>query len=365
MKQLAKKHILKIAPYKPGKPIEELKREMGLKKAIKLASNENTLKPSGRVLSGIIGSLKNLNRYPDGGSFYLKKKLSGKFGLTPENFIIGNGSDEVIVFAIRAFVKPGEEVIIAQPTFLIYDIASRVEGVKIKYVPLKNFKYDLKAMRKAVTKKTKLVFIANPDNPTGTFVTEKEVKLFMKGLRKDVIVFFDEAYYEFAKGIKGYPRTIKYLKTKNIIITRSFSKIYSLAGLRIGYGIAKKQLIAAMEKVREPFNVNSVAQAAALAALGDKGHVKKSVKLVKSGKRFLCNELDNMDIAYVPSATNFILVKLGKKAPKVYKRLLRQGIIVRYMGAWRLNEFIRVTIGTKKENKIFINALKKSYGGRK
>ena len=359
MKQMIKKHLLKIKPYKPGKPIEEVKRELRLKRAIKLASNENALGPSPAVIRGITKTLKSLNRYPDGGCFYLKKALSKKFRLDPANFIIGNGSDEVIVFAIRAFVKPGEEVIIARPTFLIYEIASKVEGVKIKYAPLKNYRYDLKAIKKAVTKKTKIIFIANPDNPTGSYVTKKEVNSFLSGLRKDVIVFFDEAYYEFAAPKSNYPRTSGLLKKRNVIITRSFSKIYSLAGVRIGYGMANKDLISGMEKVREPFNVNSVAQAAAIAALSDGNHAKKTLKLTNAGKQYIYRELDSLDIEYVPSATNFVLINIGKKALRVYNALLRKGIIVRYMGAWKLDSFIRVTIGTMSENKEFILTLRK------
>jgi len=365
MKQLAKKHILKIKPYKPGKPIEELKRELGLKKVIKLASNENALGPSKRVILSIAGSLSNLNRYPDGGCFYLKKALSKKFRLKPENFIIGNGSDEVIIFAIRAFLKPGEEVIIARPTFLVYEIASKVENARIKYIPLKNFKYDLVSIKKAVTKKTKLIFIANPDNPTGTYVNKNEVKAFLSGLRKDVIVFFDEAYYEFARELSDYPQTLKLLKARNVIITRSFSKIHSLAGLRIGYGMANKTLIEAMEKVREPFNVNSLAQAGALAALEDTRHVSKSVKMAKSGKKFIYSQLQSLGLSYIPSATNFVLVRIGKNAQKLYNRLLKRGVIVRYMAAWKLKDFIRVTIGTNRENQTFINTLKDIYGGKR
>lgn len=361
MRQLAKKHILGIKPYKPGKPIEELKRELGLKRVIKLASNENALKPSDRVISRITRSLKGLNRYPDSGCFYLKRKLAKRFRLRPENFIIGNGSDEIIVFAVRAFVRPDEEVIIARPTFLIYEIASKVENVKIRYIPLRNFRYDLASMKKAITKKTKLIFIANPDNPTGTYVTAREIEEFMTGLRKGLIVFFDEAYYEFAKESRDYPRTLRFLKTRDTIITRSFSKIYSLAGLRIGYGMAGSELIDAMERVREPFNVNSLAQAAGLAALDDKEHLIRSVRMAGAGKKFLYNELDRLDIAYIPSATNFVLIKIGKGAGRIYRSLLKKGVIVRYMAGWGLADFIRVTCGTMEENKIFIRALKNIY----
>jgi len=360
MKNLARKHLLKITPYKPGKPIKELKRELGLKKAIKLASNENALKPSLKVLLKVTSELADLNRYPDGGCFYLKAKLARKFRLKPKNFVIGNGSDEVITFAIKAFVKENEEVLIAKPTFLIYGIASKVANVKTITIPLKNFKYDLEKMKKRVTRKTKLIFIANPDNPTGSYVSRKEVEKFLRGLRKDIIIFFDEAYYEFGKQFRDYPETLKLLNSRNIIITRSFSKIYSLAGLRVGYGIAKPSLIEAMEKVREPFNVNSLAQAGALAALEDNEHIKRTLEFTGRGKEFLYSQLSELGIKYVPSATNFVLIKIGRNAAKVYNNLLRKGIIVRYMAAWGLKDFIRVTIGTMDENKKFIEALKEA-----
>ena len=359
MKSLAKKHLLKVKAYKPGRPIEEVKRELGLKQAIKLASNENAFPPSVKVISAIKRAAKSINRYPDGGSFYLKKELARRFGLSPDNFIIGNGSDEVIIFAVRTFLKKGDEVIIAKPTFLIYGIAAMVEGIKIKYVPLKDYTYDLEAMKQAVTKNTRMVFIANPDNPTGTYVTKDQVNTFMKGLRRDIIVFFDEAYYEFAKVRRDYPDTLKYMKGgRNVIITRSFSKAYSLAGLRIGYGIASKEGIECLARVREPFNVNSIAQAAALAALKDAAFIKKTRSAIRRGRRFIYSRLDKMGIEYIPSVTNFILLKVGKDAPKIYRKLLRRGIIVRNMQAWGLNNFLRVTIGTMRENKLFIEALR-------
>jgi histidinol-phosphate aminotransferase len=366
MKNLAKKHLAKIKTYRPGKPMEEVKRELGLRDVIKLASNESAFPPSTGALAGIIGAARDLNRYPDGGCFYLKRDLAKNFRLKPENFIIGNGSDEIITFAVRTFLKKGEEVIISEPTFLIYDIVSRVENVRIRHVPLTDYRYNLNAMKKAVTKKTKMVFIANPDNPTGTYVTKKEVEKFMAGLRKDIIVFFDEAYYEFAIDLKDYPDTLKFLKKKrNIIITRSFSKAYSLAGLRIGYGVAGEYIIDAMSKVREPFNVNSLAQVAARAALRDTGYVRRTKDFVRNGKEFLYGQLDSMGIGYIPSATNFILVKIGKDAAKIYDGLLKRGVIVRNMAAWGLDDCLRVTIGTTKENLRFINTLKSIYGLRR
>lgn len=365
MKNPAKKHLRSIAVYKPGKPIEELKRELGLKEAVKLASNENALPPSSGVISSIIRAAKNLNRYPDSGSYYLKKELALRFKLKPSNFIIGNGSDEIITFAIRTFLKKGDEVIIAKPTFLIYGIAAGIENVSIKYVPLKELRYDLDAIKKAVTNKTKLIFIANPDNPTGTYTTGEEVDKFMSSLRKDVIVFFDEAYYEFAQEFNDYPKTVKFLKKdRNVIITRSFSKAYSLAGLRIGYGIACPGIIESMNKVRDPFNVNSLAQAGAMAALEDNSFLLKTRRLVKDGKKFLYNELALMGIRYVPSATNFILIDTGKRAEYIYNKLLRKGIIIRNMKAWGLNGFLRVTVGTQKENRKFIKRLSEIMRGK-
>ncbi|MBL7069633.1 MAG: histidinol-phosphate transaminase [Candidatus Omnitrophica bacterium] len=361
MKRLSREHLSKIKTYKPGKPIEELKRELGLRDVIKLASNENALGPSSRVISGIARAVRELNRYPDSNCYYLKREVAKRFRLKPSNFIFGNGSDEVITFAMRAFLKKGEEAIIAKPTFLIYDIVAKVENVNVKHVPLKEYRYDLKSIKRAVTKKTKIIFISNPDNPTGTYVTKDEVEGLMSGLRRDIILFFDEAYYEFAKDIKDYPDTLRYLrKGRNIIITRSFSKIYSLAGLRIGYGIASEGMIESMNKVREPFNVNSLAQEAALAALKDDRFVMRTKRLVGEGKRFLYNELSLMEISYIPSVTNFILINIGRDAERVYNKLLKKGVIVRNMKAWGLDGFLRVTIGTMRENRIFIEALKEA-----
>lgn len=359
MKQLARKNIFKVKPYIPGKPIGEVKRELGLGNVIKLASNENALPPSRKAMLAAGRELLSVNRYPDGGCFYLKKDLARRFRVSPENIIVGNGSDEIIILALRAFLKQGEEVIVASQTFLIYEVASQIAGAKIKYAPLKDLRYDVKRIASLVTKKTKLIFIANPDNPTGTYLTKQEVDYLVSRAPKSAIIFFDEAYYEFAKDVKDFPRTMKYLKAKkNVIITRSFSKAYSLAGLRVGYGFAAKGIVECLNRVREPFNVNSPAQAAARASLRDDGHVKKTIRLVKDGKSYLSGQLDSMGIEYIPSVTNFLLIKAGKDAKKIYGKLLRSGIIVREMSPWKLGSFIRVTIGTMRENRRFIRAFK-------
>ncbi|MFA6079662.1 MAG: histidinol-phosphate transaminase, partial [Candidatus Omnitrophota bacterium] len=301
MRKLVKQNILNVRNYVPGKPIEEVRRELGLKEVIKLASNENCLGPSPKALSAIKKSLSDIHRYPDGASFYLKNRLSKFLGVKGANIIIGNGSDEVITLAIKAFVHEGDEVVIARPTFLIYEIASQVQGANIKFVPLKkDMRYDLPAMKAAVTDKTKIVFIANPDNPTGTYVSKSELDAFLKGLRKDVIIFLDEAYFEFAYGrYKDYPNGMDYLSRPGIIVSRSFSKAYGLAGLRIGYGVASEEVISCMDKVREPFNVNLLAQAAATAALDDNAFLLRSVAHVKKESEFLYSNLKKMGLRYM------------------------------------------------------------------
>jgi len=359
VKKLVKKRILGIKPYKPGKPIEEVRRELGLKSIIKLASNENAYPPSKKITRAIEKNLKYLNRYPERDCFRLKKALGEKYNLKKENIIIGNGSDELIVLALRAFGCNGDEVVIAKPTFLIYEIASRVEGVKVVTVPMKDFRYDLQGMADRLTRKTKIVFIANPDNPVGTYVRTTELAAFLKKVNERTIVFIDEAYFEFACRYPEYPATLKYIKTKNVIITRTFSKVYGLAGIRVGYGFARKELIEAMDRVREPFNVNSLAQVAAEAALKDRAFVTKCISTTEAGKKYLEKEIAQCGHSYIKSATNFILINVGKNAKVVYTKLLKRGVIVREMSAWGLNGFIRVTVGTMKENKRFIKALKK------
>lgn len=352
-----------IDPYKPGKPIEEVKRERGLKDVIKLASNENPMQPSKRVIEAIVEAAKDINRYPDGGCFYLRKALSKHLSVKESNLIFGNGSDELILLALHAFVDPGDEVVVADPTFLIYHIASMVKGAKLRTVPLKNYKYNMDGMLKAITDRTKVVFIANPDNPTGSYVTKEEMGSFIDEVPPDVLVFIDEAYYEFARG-GDYPETINLIKRKdrNIIIARTFSKVYSLAGLRVGYGIASEDIALVLNKVREPFNVNSLAQVAALAALNDKEYMEKSVALVNKEKEKFYELFTSLSLKYVPSRTNFVLVDTERDSVKISEYLLSRGIIVREMSAWRLKGFVRVTIGTPEENqkffKVFTEAVK-------
>ncbi len=362
MENLVRKNILKVRHYVPGKPIEEVRRELGLADVIKLASNENCFGPSPKALAAIRKNLKSINRYPDASSFYLKKKMSRILGVDEDQLIFGNGSDEIIGLAVRTFIDNGDEIVIARPTFLIYEIASQIHNAVVRQVPLtKNFRYDLKSMRKAVNDKTKMVFIANPDNPTGAYVTKSELDEFLKGLPARVIVYLDEAYFEFAKyGFRDYPNGLDYLKNQAVIVSRSFSKAYGLAGLRVGYGISNPDFISYMDRVRDPFNVNLLAQAGALAALDDKKFLKKTLSHVAKEKNAMYAAFQDMGLEHVKSATNFIIVNVKRDCKEVFNRLLKEGVIVRDMKAWGLDTFIRVTVGTRAENRRFVAALKKS-----
>ena len=359
MRNIVKKNILSVNPYVPGKPIEEVKRELGLKHVIKLASNETPYAPSKNVLKAIAQAALSVNRYPDGGCYHLRQALAKRLKVSGSQLIFGNGSDELIVLSVKAFVNPGDEVIMARPSFLIYEIAAQIADARIRAIPLKNFYYDLEGMLKTITPQTKIIFIGNPDNPSGTYVTELQVENFLKQVPRHVLVFFDEAYYEYVSA-KDYPDTLKLLKQyDNIIATRTFSKMYGLAGLRIGYGIASEAIVDILNRVREPFNVNSLAQAAALACLNDGGYYQRIARAINQEREFLYAQLEKLGVSFVKTATNFILINVKADSTKVAQNLLKEGVIIRDMKFWGLNNFIRVTIGTKQENKKFISALKK------
>jgi histidinol-phosphate aminotransferase len=274
-----------------------------------------------------------------------------------EQLIFGNGSDEIIVLAVKAFVGKGDEVIIAKPSFLIYEIACKLAGAKIHEVPLKNFRYDLTGMKAKLTKNTKIVFIGNPDNPAGTYINVKEAEDFMKSVSKDTLVFFDEAYFEYVQA-KDYPDTLKLMKKyPNLMTTRTFSKMYGLAGLRVGYGIASAQIVDILNRLREPFNINSMAQVAATAVLADKAYYNRIVVDVEKQRQFLYGALTALKINYEQSFTNFILIRV-LNASQTAQGLLKKGVIVRDMTAWGISDYIRVSIGTAAENKRFIKTLK-------
>ncbi len=301
---IAKKIILKVKTYLPGKPIAEVKREFGLKQVIKLASNENPYGPAPEVLKAIAQASKDINRYPDGHCFYLRKELARLLNINENQLIFGNGSDEIIVLATRAFTQEGDEVIIAKPSFLIYEIASKISGAAIRFVPLKDFRYDLEGMLKAITPKTKIIFVGNPDNPAGTYIDQFQVKNFLKSIRKNILVFFDEAYFEFVRR-KNYPDTISLLRDyRNIIVTRTFSKMYGLAGLRVGYGIGDKDVISILDRIREPFNINSLAQAGALACLKNKNYYTKILHNLEKERKYLYKSVTQLGLKFIDSVTN-------------------------------------------------------------
>lgn len=353
-----KENILKVKPYIPGKPIEEVKRELGLKSVIKLASNENPYGPSPRVLRALTQASRSVNRYPDGACFYLRKELAARLKVNENQLIFGNGSDEIIVLAVRAYVGQGDEVIVAKPSFLIYEIASLIEGARVRAIDLKDFRYDLEGMKRAVTSKTKIIFIGNPDNPAGTYISKDAFKDFLREIRRDILVFIDEAYFEYVH-TKDYPNGIEFLKShKNVIVTRTFSKMYGLAGLRIGYGVGDAQIMDALNRLREPFNVNSLAQAAAIACLKDKKYYQAIARSVEQERAFLYESFRDLGIHFEESFTNFVLLKVKQDSSMVAQALLKKGVIIRDMNAWGLKNYIRITIGSNKENRLLIRALK-------
>ncbi|MCQ9204741.1 MAG: histidinol-phosphate transaminase [Omnitrophica bacterium] len=357
--KIYRQELEKIKGYKPGKPIEEVKRELGLAQVYKLASNEIPFSPF-YIDKAILDDLKNINRYPEGGCFYLRERIAKKLKVAKNQIIFGNGSDELIVLTLRALIEKGDEVIVSYPTFLIYEIQARINNAKVIKVPLKNLGYCLDEIAKKVTKKTKIIFIANPDNPTGTYLPHRDVESFLKKIPDRVLVYFDEAYFEFAP--KDFPRTLQFLKgRKNVMLTRTFSKAYGLAGLRIGYGVASRELAEILNKVREPFNVNRFAQVAAIAALKDKYFLKKVVSYIKREKLYLYKELKKCGLCFRQSATNFILIDYGKDTTGLYNYLLSKGIVVRTLKSWGLDNFFRVTVGKHKENKKFISCLRQCF----
>lgn len=358
MKELVRKNILNITPYIAGKPIEETKRELGLRELIKLASNENPLGASAKAKEAIKRNLSNINRYPDSQGFYLKRKLAKVMNISPSNIVLGNGSDELIDIIIKTFVEEDENIITADVTFLEYEIISRVNARKIITAPLRYFKYNLEAIKKKIDKKTKLIFISNPNNPTGTYITKYELRDFMKDLADDILLVLDEAYDTFID-VNDFPRGLDYINNRNVIVLKTFSKAYGLAGLRIGYAVTRAEFASYMERTRQPFNVNFLAQVAATAALDDRKFLLRTRKIVLEGKKYLYKKLSQFGIVFVPSVANFILMDVGRDGVSVFKDMLKYGVIVRDMKQYGLKNFIRVTIGTKKENERFIKILKK------
>ncbi len=361
-------YVEKIQPYVPGKPIKEVERELGIKKAIKLASNENPLGPSPKVIEAIKDFLKEpeeLARYPEGSGYYLKNALSKKFlqkgvNLSHDEIILGNGSNELIDIAVKTYLGPGDEAIMATPSFIVYAMSVMSQGGIAKELPLKDWRHDLEGMLREITPKTKIIFIANPNNPTGTINFREEFHNFMESLPDNILLIMDEAYYEYVSNDK-YPDTIKYFQEgRNILILRTFSKAYGLAGLRIGYGIAKAEIIREINRIREPFNTNTVAQIAAEAALNDEEHLRRVIQINEEGKKYLYKELEKIEpIKFLSTETNFIYIILPEhiSSKEVFESLLKEGVIIRPVGPRQ----IRVTIGLKEENEAFIESFKKFF----
>ncbi len=357
--RLATPGVQGLSPYQPGKPIEELEREYGVTGAIKLASNENPLGPSPRALVAARDALADIHRYPDGNGFILKGALARKHGVTPGCITLGNGSNDILEFLARAFVLPENEVIFSEHAFAVYPIVTRAVGAKAVVIPAKHWGHDLAAMQRAVSARTRLIFIANPNNPTGTWLKAGELEEFIRGLPTHVLVAVDEAYFEYV-GEREYPNTIAWIaQYPNLVTTRTFSKAYGLAGLRVGYGISSPAIADVLNRVRQPFNVNSVALAAASAALEDEMHVARAVQTNRDGMRQLIDAFKELGLEYIPSTGNFICVDFKRPAAAMYEALLRQGVIVRPVANYGMPNHLRITVGLADENRRFIEALRK------
>ena len=359
------KNIHRLVPYPPGKPSKELSRELHIDKVIKLASNENPLGPSPKALQAILKGLNEIHEYPEGSCYYVRDRLFSTLNkkydfLTKDHLLFGNGTCELIELMVRTFTRAPDHILTSEKAFIIYKLVGEAHGCHVDLVPLKNFTFDLKAFKKKVSDQTKLIFIANPNNPTGTHVNEAELLSFLKAMaQKKVLIVLDEAYYEYARG-KDYPDGISLLdQFKNLVILRTFSKIYGLAGLRIGYAVAHPEIIHYMNKVRAPFNVNSMAQRAACAALDDNDFVEKSLKTNREGQEYLYDQFKKMGIFYLPSSTNFVFIDTEKDSLQIYQQLLREGVIIRPLLGYGLKTHFRVTVGTPLENEFFIHALEK------
>ena len=360
MSSLAFNPALKDLPtYQPGRPIEEVARELDLapERVIKLASNENPFGPSPLAVAAMEKALHQLNLYPDGNAFYLKQKLATHYGLEPTNIILGNGSNEIIEFIGHACMTPGTNVVVSEYCFAVYPIVTRMFGADLITVPARQYGHDIPAMLRAITSETRALFVANPNNPTGTLASRPDITELLNNIPDHVLLVMDEAYIEFLEEHIDLLPFIRGNLKANLILMRTFSKIYGLAGLRVGYGLASPELVAVLEKARQPFNLNSMAQCAALAALDDVEHVERTRANNVAGLRYFESAFRSLRLPFIPSVGNFILVKVGKGL-EVFQRLQKQGIIVRPMDGYRLPEYIRISVGTAAENARCIEALK-------
>ena len=357
----ANPHLRDLAVYQPGKPIEETARELGCEpsEVIKLASNENPLGPSPKAIAAMHDAIENAHLYPDGGAFYLRNAIAKKLNVTPDHIILGNGSNEIIELLAHAFLERGDVIVTSEHAFVAYKIIARVFGAETIEAPSRDYGHDLDAMLGAITDRTELIFIANPNNPTGTLLSADAIERFMARLPPQVLVVFDEAYYEF---VDEMPDTLRYMRDgRNVVTLRTFSKIHGLASLRIGYGIARPELIEVMHKTRQPFNVNGIGQIGALAALADEEHQRETKELTDRGRAFFEKEFAAMKLRFVPSVANFVLVNVGDGLA-VFRALLQRKVIVRAMKGYNLPEWVRITIGTMDQNRKCVEALRRVLG---
>lgn len=354
---LAVPGVQQLIPYKAGKPIDELERELGLARIIKLASNENPLGPGKKALAAIQGALPDLALYPDGSGFMLKQALAKKYALDVDQITLGNGSNEILELVARAFLTPEFEAVFSQHAFAVYPIVTQAVGATAVVTPALNYGHDLDAMLKAVTGNTRLVFIANPNNPTGTLLSQASLERFISTLPDTCVCVLDEAYFEFVRYAELI-NSIDWLKKyPNLLITRTFSKAYGLAGLRIGYGLSSPQLADILNRVRQPFNNNSLALVAAEAALADDEHLRQTLIVNTQGMQQLTDGFKNLGLEWIPSSGNFVLVDLKQDGQPIYEALLRKGVIVRPVGVYDLPNHLRISVGTAVENQVFLEAL--------
>lgn len=346
-----------LVPYKPGKPIEELERELGISGAIKLASNENPLGPSPKAIKAMAEALEGLHRYPDGAGFGLRQALAQRYGLAQEQIVLGNGSNEIIEFLCRAFLRPGDLALAAAPSFLMYSKLVQVAGGQLKEVPLADFRLDLEALAQAIEPRTRLVFVNNPDNPAGTAFSSEELSDFLEKVPEGVVVVLDEAYIDFASDPEVARGTDFLDHQVPVVVMRTFSKAYGLAGLRVGFGLGPIEVMDLLHRVRQPFNSSILAQAAGVAALQDEEFLQRTLEITWQGLKDFYACFEALDLEYLPSQANFVLVRVGPNASAVADELLMRGVIVRKMASYSLPEHLRISVGLPEENQRFINEL--------
>ncbi len=360
MKFRVSDQIATIKPYEAGKPIKELERELNIQSAVKLASNENPIGFSPEVNEAVLAHLNEMNRYPESSGHDLNLAIAEKFKVTSDNIVLGNGSDDIIALLAHAYLNPGDEALMPLPSFLMYEISVKTAKGCPVMIPLKNYTTNLEGLISRITPRTRLIFVTNPFNPTGSTITKEEFRWFARNVPDDVIIVMDEAYIEFVRDEQVYNALNDPLTDPRVVTLRTFSKAYGLAGFRVGYGIMDSEIAEILNRIRQPFNVNGLAQAAAVAALGDEAFLKKSIQTTHNGLDFLTGQLEKMGISPLPTQSNFMMFDIKTNATRVFEDMLRQGVIVRSMKSYGFNTFLRINAGTRQENEKFIQALKKS-----